>query len=122
MNHAPAAELVMRAFHARTNAHVAHLQTTSYAAHKALEEFYTDLIPLTDEFVEAYQGSYGVIEKYPDGFEFADDPEEMVDDFEEWIGDNRKKIGEVSDTHLQNIIDEIVTLARATRYKLRTFT
>jgi DNA-binding ferritin-like protein len=115
-----AAELVMRCFHARTNAHVLHLQTKSYSEHKALESFYTELVELADEFAETYQGSYGVIENYPSGFEFADEPIGLIDDFEDWIADNREEIGDEGDTHLQNIIDEIVALARSTRYKLRT--
>jgi hypothetical protein len=117
----PAADLVMKCFHARTNAHVLHLQTRSYAAHKALNEFYDEIIPLADTFAETYQGSYGVIDDYPGGFEFCDDPVELMDELEDWIAENRKDIGEKDDTHLQNIIDEIVALARATRYKLRTF-
>jgi len=110
----------MRAFHARTNAHVLHLQTTSFAQHKALERFYTELVELVDRFAETYQGSYGVIKDYPDGFEFADDGLALVDDFEDWIEQNRDAIGDTDDTHLQNLIDEIVALARSTRYQLRT--
>ena len=117
-----AAQFVMRCFHARTNAHVLHLQTTSYAEHKALEGFYDELVPLVDRFAETYQGSYGVIEDYPSGFTFSESSEDMIDEFEEWVADNRARIGITSDTHLQNIIDEIVALARSTRYKLRTFT
>src|SRR5207342_670755 len=108
-----AAELVMHCFNARTNAHVLHLQTKSYAQHKALESFYKEIVELADSFAESYQGSYGVIEDYPDGFEFADDPEELIDEFEDWITENRDEIGDKDDTHLQNIIDEIVALARS---------
>jgi DNA-binding ferritin-like protein len=118
----PAAELVMKCFHARTNAHVLHLQTDSYAEHKALEEFYTELVELADRFAETYQGSYGVIKDYPSGFEFADDCLDLVEEFEDWIGKHRAEIGDKEDTHLQNLIDEIVALARSTRYQLRTFT
>jgi hypothetical protein len=117
-----AAELVIKSFHARTNAHVLHLQTESYAAHKALERFYTEIVELADKFAETYQGSYGVIEEYPSGFKFADEPEDVVDELEDWITAHRAEIGDKDDTHLQNIIDEIVALARSTRYQLRTFT
>lgn len=35
-----AGEFIMRLFHSRTVAHVLHLKTRSYAAHKALQKFY----------------------------------------------------------------------------------
>ena len=117
-----AAQLVMRCFHARTGAHMLHLQTTSYAEHKALEEFYLEIVELTDKFAETYQGTYSVLDKYPTaGFEIADDAETLVNELEQWITEHRDEIGDDDDTHLQNIIDEIVALARSTRYKLRTF-
>lgn len=37
-------ELILRCFHARTNAHVLHLTTRSFAAHKALNEFYDGVV------------------------------------------------------------------------------
>ena len=45
-------ELILRCFHARTNAHVLHLTTRSFAAHKALNEFYDGVVELADEIAE----------------------------------------------------------------------
>ena len=42
-------------FNARTNAHIAHLQTRSYAAHKALNEFYDGVLSIADSFAESAQ-------------------------------------------------------------------
>ena len=42
-------------FGLRSQIHLFHLQTTSYAEHKALEEFYTQLLELFDTLVETYQ-------------------------------------------------------------------
>jgi DNA-binding ferritin-like protein len=56
------AELVMRLFHARTAAHVMHLQTTSYAKHKALNEFYDAIVDFADSIAEGYQGEHGMID------------------------------------------------------------
>ena len=39
-------ELIVRCFHARTNAHILHLQTRSYATHVALNEFYDEIVTL----------------------------------------------------------------------------
>ena len=44
-------EFIILCFHARTNAHVLHLQTRSYAAHKALNEFYDEIVELADRLV-----------------------------------------------------------------------
>lgn len=49
-------EFVMKALHARTNAHVLHLKSRSYARHVALGDFYDVLVDLLDGYVEAYQG------------------------------------------------------------------
>lgn len=114
-----AGELIMRCFHARTAAHVLHLKTRSYAAHKALNEFYDEIVPLTDSFAEAYQGDYGLITEYPTHYKPYSDPMELMDELSTWIAKNRKTVCDGDDTYLQNIIDEIVALIRGTQYKLR---
>lgn len=45
-------------FVSRNVAHQMHLKTDSYAQHKALEEFYTQIIDLADTFAEQFQGKY----------------------------------------------------------------
>lgn len=114
---AAAGELIMRCFHARTSSHIQHLQTRSYAAHKALNDFYDGIIPLVDSFAEAYQGEYGLIEDYPTEYKFISDPLEMFEDLVSWIDENRDDVSD--DTYLQNIIDEVVELIRSTQYKLK---
>lgn len=110
-------EMIMRCFHARTAAHVLHLKTRSYAAHKALNEFYEGIIPLVDDLAEAYQGEYGLIEAYPPKYTPYDDGLALLDDLITWIDDNRDEV--CDETYCQNIIDEIVALIRSTQYKLR---
>lgn len=114
-----AGELIMRCFHARTAAHVLHLKTKSYAAHKALQEFYDGVVPLVDSFAEAYQGEYGLIEDYPAKFVMPSDGMALLEDLCTWIGANRYKCCDEDATFLHNIIDEIVELAYATKYKLK---
>jgi len=43
-------------FHSRDAMHIAHLQTTSFAEHKALNVYYDGILELTDTFTEAYFG------------------------------------------------------------------
>lgn len=48
-------KVVSLLFNARTNAHIAHLQTRSFAQHKALDESYKGLLDIADSFAEASQ-------------------------------------------------------------------
>ncbi len=48
----------------RTQAHIFHLQTPSFAAHKALNEYYENIVDIIDGLVESYQGKYGIITGY----------------------------------------------------------
>lgn len=112
-----AAEFIRMCLETRTTAHMLHLQTKSFAVHSALGEFYSGLLDLTDELAETYQGQYGVIEKYPEKIPpRIDDPVKLVTAFIKWVGENRAECA--TDSHIQNIIDEIVALANRTRYKL----
>lgn len=113
------AEFIMRCFHARTVAHILHLKTRSFAAHKALNEFYDEIVGLVDKLAEAYQGDYGIIEEYPARFRMYPDGLALLDDLSDWIGENRSKVCDKDDTYLQNIVDEIVALIRSTQYKLK---
>lgn len=112
-------ELIMRCFHARTNAHVLHLTTTSYAKHNALKDFYEGIVDLVDDLAEAYTGEYGVPESFPGRFTLATDPIAMITELDQWIKANRHKCWDSDDTHLDNIVDEIVQLNRSTLYKLK---
>lgn len=114
-----ASELVYRCFHARTNAHILHLSTRSYATHKALNDFYDDIIGLVDSFAEAYQGDYGLIPFSPLKYTHQTEPLGMLDDLSKWIETHRYDCCDSDDTYVQNIIDEIVALIRSTQYKLR---
>lgn len=112
-------ELIMMLFHARTTAHILHLKSRSYAAHVALNTFYEGIVPLTDSLAEAYQGGHGLIAEYPARYTPYTEPLELMNSVHEYITKNRKTVCDVSDTHLQNIIDEIVALTDSTAYKLR---
>ena len=115
-----AADLVGHLFLARDVAHSVHLNTRSYAKHKALQKFYEGVVGLADDFSEAYQGRHGLIgpvslqsaKKNGNIIEFLQD---SLDEIEA----NRYKVCEEKDTAIQNIIDEIVGLYLSSLYKLR---
>lgn len=121
-----AAELIVRCFEARTQAHLWHLSAiqNSYALHVALSEFYEGIVGLTDTFAEGYQGVYGLIKSYPDAAKLdppvgQPTPEIMLQSLRKWIMKERDDIGTPDDSELQNNIDEIVSLIDATLYKVR---
>ena len=49
-------------FMSRTLSHMSHLQTKSYAEHKALNKFYDEIVDLADDLAEAAQGQYGILD------------------------------------------------------------
>ena len=107
-------------FLARDVAHSAHLNTRSYARHKALGKFYGDIIDLADTFAESYMGRYGMIG--PIALQSAKKTSNIVDFLEDSlkdIEDMRYKVCDKGESALQNIIDEIVALYLSTLYKLK---
>lgn len=55
------ATLIHKLFEARQVAHNAHLATKSYAAHKAMNEFYDGILGIADELAEVIQGEFGIL-------------------------------------------------------------
>lgn len=114
------ADFIGTLFLARDVAHSVHLNTRSYAKHKALKGFYKGVVDLADTLAEAYQGRHGLIgpislmsaKKTNNILEFL---EGQLADIEEM----RYKVVDKSDTALQNIMDEIVALYLSTIYKLK---
>ena len=113
-------EFVGLLFLARDVAHSAHLGTTSYAEHKALQKFYEGLPDLTDAFAEAYQGRHGLIG--PIQLMLADNEKDSVTFLEASLAAIEKARYEVcpkEETAIQNLIDEIVAHYLSAIYKLR---
>lgn len=114
-----AGELVGMCFEIRNAAHKAHLKTPSYSQHKALDDFYNEIIVLADGLAESWQGRTGaLIEDYAKA-NISDDPEKILEVLKkgrEWIDTNRQSVSEHSE--IQNQIDEILTLFNSTIYKL----
>lgn len=109
-------DLITKSFKTRNTAHANHWTTNSYAQHKALGNFYQDLIDALDKYVEAYQGTFGQLEQVPDQ---VDDiiktlREEMI-----WLNNNRSNLSK-NIPALENILDEMVALYMKTLYKLES--
>jgi hypothetical protein len=112
------ADLIGHLFLARDVTHSVHLNTRSYAKHKALGKFYENVIGMADDLAEAYQGRYGLIG--PITLHSAKKTNNVV----EFLEDSLKEIEEArkeykDDSAIQNIIDGIVDLYLSTLYKLK---
>ena len=115
-----AAEFVGLFFLARDVTHSVHLNTRSYAKHKALQEFYESIVGLADGFAEAYQGRHGLIG--PITLQPAKKTSNVVEFLQnqvEEIEATRYTVCTKTDTPLQNLIDGIIELYLSTLYKLR---
>lgn len=108
--------LVQKMFEARQVAHNLHLKTKSFAEHKALGEFYDELLDKVDEFVETYQGQYGIMKDCEFQVKAVDDPIEYIEDCAKLFSVGRDSL---KDSHLKNIMDEVVSLTYRTAYKLK---
>lgn len=105
-------------FEARNVTHINHLKSKSYSEHIALNEFYSGLLELADEFIETYQGQYGIINITN---EEKIDSDSSIAYLTNFVDKTRKfncSIDE-KDSHLKNIIDEMTALTYKTLYKLK---
>jgi hypothetical protein len=121
MSHKDAAEFVGVLLHSSTATHFLHLQTASYAAHKALGHYYSNIVDLADKYAEAYQGHHGIIplDDYPEGFKVQKDAAAYAESLLTFVKGIRGDLPK--DTDLQNIVDEIVGEIANLVYKLDRF-
>ena len=114
-------EYVGTLMQSRNQTHIYHLQTTSYAKHIALQEYYEGIIDLIDGLVEAYQGKYEIIKDYKmigtlDDMETEEDIVNYIEKIARYCELKREKLPQ--DNFLTNIYDDIDVLLRSTKYKL----
>lgn len=103
----------------RTQAHIFHLQTPSFAAHKALNEYYDAIVDLIDAYAEMAQGRYGIIRGYQMTGQLLEDDNALkyflgLQKFVDGIRGQLPPDGE-----LNNTVDEISGLISSTVYKLK---
>ena len=96
-----------------------HHQTTSFSEHKALNNYYDEIVPLLDGLVESVQGIYPRIESYT-----LSNPVDWSEGFSttyfkglyDYVQKHRTMV--YQDTWIQNPIDEIAQLIAETLYQL----
>ena len=104
----------------RDTAHRQHWATLSFSQHKTLNEFYDNILELTDSLMEKYQGRNGRVEvpTLEEKDTYSKDPAVVLKKHLDWIEKTRYEVVPETDTALQNIIDEIVGQYLETLYLL----
>lgn len=123
MAHEQMGVMIATLFLARDMAHRAHLKVAgegSYAAHKALNEFYDSIVDLADGLTEAYQGRFEALLNIP-LLAAPDEPDirTALRAQWEWIRDNRYDAIPKEETPLHNMVDEIEAAYFEVNYKLK---
>lgn len=113
-------DIVSGILHSRTQIHIYHLQTKSFAVHKALNDYYDGVVGLFDGLVESYQGKHGIIEDYKcdgyDNYTSVNSAIEYLQKLDKTIESSRKSVKE---SFIQNQIDTVQELIYSTIYKLK---
>jgi DNA-binding ferritin-like protein len=115
------ASLIGTLMQSRNQAHIYHLQAEgsgSFAAHKALEDYYTSIIDLIDSITESVQGRYGIVRGYRMTSIIKEDQNPLLyfQGLCKFVETIRTQIPQ--DSYIQNQVDEIVDLIESTKYKL----
>lgn len=107
-------KLIEKMFSARDASHIRHWKTNSYSQHQALGDYYDNVIDTIDKYVEAYQGTFGIIGEVAGE---QKDVAKMINDDIIWLNENRSKLAKGIPA-LENILDELTALHMKTLYKL----
>lgn len=104
-------------FQSRDIMHLTHLATIGLGEHQALKKYYEEILDLTDDLIETYFGTIGkrLNIKIP-ASEYMNSKAHLTF-MKDYIFKHRGVLG-MENTHIQNIIDEIIGLITHILYLL----
>jgi len=112
--------LVSRLLDSQRQVHIFHLQTKSFAEHKALQDYYDAIGDIVDGIVESYQGKYGIVTGWKSVGTAEYQSTEQILSYLKSLSEETSKYYNISkDTYIQNQLDEVTSLINSTLYKLR---
>jgi DNA-binding ferritin-like protein len=114
-------ELISRVFYARNVAHFEHWTANgvgAFARHKALGNFYEDVIEALDSLVEAYQGAFELIGPVRAPKTKASEILLILTEDAEWIEKNHEAVCK-GNRAVANLVDGVTETYLTTIYKLR---
>lgn len=94
-----------------------HLKTDKYSDHKALNEFYDDIVDLVDALIEEYQGIHGKVKDLKNMM--TTDKQSAIDYLESLREMTRDGKSLFKEDELKSDIDAILSLIDSTIYKLK---
>lgn len=112
--------LVSRLLDSQRQIHIFHLQTKSFAEHKALQDYYDEIGDLVDAIVESAQGIFGILtgwKSFPT--QEYQSTEQVITYLKSLSEDINKIYPNIKYTFIQNQLDEVTALINSTLYKLR---
>ena len=119
--------LVNKLFETREKANSFYYNIESRSIHIIMEEYYTEILELTDKLVEVYIGKYDTIGDY---ISIIDEESIKNNDILNYFENATKCIKHCSDetfnkeedSHLLSIVDDIYNLLYRTIYKIKVLT
>lgn len=116
------AAFVSYIFACRNIVHMLHLNTHSFSAHKALDDYYTEVIPIVDSIAEVTMGYQGSVLKGYKDYPFAKyenyDPVTYLKEVREYVREYRYISFPKDYSPIQNELDNLENLLNSTLYKL----
>jgi len=110
-------DFIQDLFELEITAHLMHLQTSSFAAHMALDELYKEIVELRDSYVEQVQGRYGIVKGFTTvSFNEGQDP---VTYLKSKITAYEAYVATVKEIYLQQVVSDVLDLIVGVVYKLR---
>lgn len=110
-------DLLWKIFFSRDIAHIKHIQTESFAQHKALNEYYDNILGIIDSILETFQGDT----KTKLGFSGVTITQETVDTFEQYLETLKNDIDTNKSSFssdIENKLEEVKTEINSLLYKL----
>ena len=113
-------EVISKLMHSRTQTHIFHLQSDSFSQHKALDDYYDDIVDLIDDLVESYQGENEIIKSYKNyQLQNYENNEQVINFLQNLSDDVNELRNDLDGSFLVGRLDEVVELINSTIYKLK---
>lgn len=97
-----------------------HLSTGKYAAHKALNDYYDEIVEAVDKLIEDWQGAHGKTGELKNTIDTKfNEPVAYLEELKKFAKEGRSELIKDEETELSSDVDEILSIIDSTLYKLK---